>query len=81
MLTLRLDLTPIESDEDAIVLQMPNGDKHVCTEDKCDCLGSRYGSICRHRTLLFAMGGFDELKKLIKSERRKSERARHAQNA
>lgn len=72
MLTLSLDLTALEAAEDAIVLQMPNGDRHVCTEDECDCLGSRYGNICKHRFFIFAMGGFDELKKLIKAERRKA---------
>lgn len=72
MLTLRLDLNPTE---DRILLQMPNGDLHECSEDFCNCLGARYGSICRHRTLMFAMGGFDELAKLIRSERRKQEKA------
>lgn len=72
MLTLKLDLNEPET---GIEIQMPNGEMYLCTEDRCTCLGSMYGNICRHRTFIFAMGGFDELKKLIKAERRKLEKA------
>lgn len=71
---LKIDLTALEAEEDALVLQMPNGEEHICTEDLCDCDGSRYGHICKHRYFIFAMGGFDTLKKLIKAERRKAQR-------
>lgn len=75
MLTFKIDLAP---SEEYLTIQMPNGEEHICTEDECDCYGSRYGSICKHRFFVFAMGGFDNLKKIILSERRK---AQHTHNS
>lgn len=71
MLTLNLELAFSET---ALEIQMPNGEKHICTEDTCDCTSARYGNLCRHRLFIFAMGGFDNLKKTILSERRKAQR-------
>jgi hypothetical protein len=71
MLTLKLELN---KSEDRLFLQMPNGDEHRCTEDHCDCTAAQFGNLCRHRLFIFAMGGFDALKKLIKAERRKAKR-------
>lgn len=75
MLVLKIDLAKSEG---ALVIQMPNGEEHICTEDRCTCPGSQYGNICRHRFFVFAMGGFDNLKKIILSERRK---AQHTHNS
>lgn len=71
MLTLNIDLS---ATEDALHIQMPNGEEHWCTEDRCDCDGARFGNLCRHRLFIFAMGGFESLKKIILSERRKAQR-------
>jgi len=57
-----------------ILLSMPNGDVHVCTEDTCDCAAYTYGRLCRHRQFILAMGGFDELKEVILKERRAVQR-------
>ena len=69
MLTLKIDLS---KSEQSLLIQMPNGEEQMCTEDSCTCDGSKYGHICRHRYFIFAMGGLDELKKIILSERRKA---------
>ncbi len=71
-MTLHIDLT---TNEEGLLLQMPNGDLHNCTEDTCDCAAAQFGNLCRHRLFIYAMGGFDELRKTIRSERRKQNRA------
>ena len=71
MISINLELNVAQ---DAIIMHLPNGDEHICTEDTCDCHAFQYGRLCRHRQFIFAMGGFDELKEVILKERRAVQR-------
>lgn len=76
MISISLDLNIAQ---DAISMQLPNGDIHICTEDNCDCVANQYGKLCRHRQFIYAMGGFDALKEVILKERRAVQRKERTQ--
>ena len=66
-MTITIQLHP----DDGYLLVNTHGDPHRCNEDDCDCTAHKYGNVCNHRRLVAHFGGYAELVKVLKKERRK----------
>lgn len=67
-MTFSIDLT---EEPGTFLVTMFSGRTHRTSLDTCDCEATRYGRLCIHRSLIFAMGGTETLTKHIRTETRK----------
>lgn len=61
----------LAEEAETFLITLYSGKTHRTSLDACDCEATRYGRLCIHRSLIFAMGGSEQLKKHLNDERRK----------